>query len=123
MLLLTGKDADEINPVYPKLVRYGNYSLLIFDKGKIRVEERAAAAQGMVEDLSVMVNGVKTRDTLDLDAVVRDIKDKRVIYIGESHTAYADHVMQLEIIRRLYELKGRLDYRHGNVSAAISEIS
>jgi uncharacterized iron-regulated protein len=108
VLVLTGKDADEINPVYPKLFRYGNYSLLIFDNGKIRVEERAAAAQGIVEDLSVRVNGVKTRDTLDLDAVVRDIKDKRVIYIGESHTAYADHVMQLEIIRRLCELKGRL---------------
>ena len=106
--VLTGKDVDEINPVYRKLVKYGNYSLLIFDKGKIRVEESAAAEQGMVEDLRVMVNGVKTRDTLDLDALVRDIKDKRVIYIGESHTSYADHVMQLEIIRRLYGLKGRL---------------
>ncbi len=108
VLVLTGKDADEINSVYRKLVRYGNYSLLIFDKGKIRVEERAAAAQGIVEDLSVIVTGVKTRDTFDLEALVRDIKDKRVIYIGESHTDYADHVMQLEIIRRLYALKGRL---------------
>jgi uncharacterized iron-regulated protein len=71
-------------------------------------EERAAAEQGMIEDLSVIVNGVKTEDTLNLDAVAQEIKDKKVIYIGESHTNYADHVLQLEIIRKLYELKGRL---------------
>ena len=108
VLVLTGKDAEEVNPVYRKLVRYGNYSLLIFDKGKIREEERADSEQGMVEDLTIAVAGVNTRDTLDLNAIVRDIKDKKVIYIGESHTAYADHVMQLEIIRRLYALRGHL---------------
>jgi uncharacterized iron-regulated protein len=108
ILLMNGKNANEINPVYRKLSRYGNYSLLIFNNGKNMAEERAAAEQGMIEDLSVIVNGVKTEDTLNLDAVAQEIKDKKVIYIGESHTNYADHVLQLEIIRKLYELKGRL---------------
>lgn len=108
VVVMTGKTEEEIKPVYRKLARYGNYSLLIFEKGSIRTEQSAAAEQGIVEELSVPVSGVKTRDTVNLNAIVHDIENRRVIYIGESHTAYTDHVVQLEIIRRLYELKGRL---------------
>jgi uncharacterized iron-regulated protein len=100
-MVLKARSAGEANSVYRKIFRYGNYSLLVFEQGKIIREERAASEQGIVEDLDVAASGLKTKSSLDLDAIVKEIRDKRVIYIGESHTAYADHVMQLEIIRRL----------------------
>ncbi len=95
------RSAGEADAAYRKIFRYGNYSLLVFEQGKIIREERASSEQGIVEDLHVAARGVKTKDALDLDAIVKELRDKRVIYIGESHTAYADHLMQLEIIRRL----------------------
>lgn len=35
--------------------------------------------------------------------LVEDIKDKRIIYIGEFHDSYSHHGFQLEIIKKLYE--------------------
>jgi uncharacterized iron-regulated protein len=95
------RSAEEADAAYRKIFRYGNYSLLVFEQGKIIRQESASSEQGIVEDLQVAARGVKTKDALDLDAIIKDVRDKRVIYIGESHTAYADHLMQLEIIRRL----------------------
>ena len=105
VMVFKARSAGEANSVYRKIFRYGNYSLLVFEQGKIIREERAASEQGIVEDLHVAAAGIKTNSTLDLDAIVQEIRDKRVIYIGETHTSYADHLLQLEIIRRLQQEK------------------
>jgi uncharacterized iron-regulated protein len=105
VMVFKARNASEAQAVYRKMFRYGNYSLLVFEQGKISREERAATEQGIVEDLHVAASGIKTKSSLDLDAMVTDVRDKRIIYIGESHTTYADHLMQLEIIRRMLQEK------------------
>ncbi len=42
------------------------------------------------------------RDTMELDQVVSKISSARVVYVGETHDSYADHLTQLEIIKRLH---------------------
>jgi len=42
------------------------------------------------------------RAELDLDAVVSKVSSFRVIYMGETHDDYADHLTQLDLIRRLH---------------------
>ena len=44
------------------------------------------------------------RSDLDLDKVVSSVASSRVIYVGEIHDDYADHLTQLEIVRRLYAI-------------------
>jgi len=44
------------------------------------------------------------RSNLDLDKVVSSVASSRVIYVGEIHDDYADHLTQLEIVRRLYAI-------------------
>ncbi len=42
------------------------------------------------------------KDTMKLDNVISKISSARVVYVGETHDSYADHLTQLEIIRRLH---------------------
>ena len=105
VMVFKARNASEAQAVYRKMFRYGNYSLLVFEQGKISREERAATEQGIVEDLHVAAAGIKTKSSFDLDAIAKDVRDKRIIYIGESHTTYADQLMQLEIIRRMLQEK------------------
>ena len=44
------------------------------------------------------------RDSMGLDSVVSKVSSARVVYVGESHDDYADHLTQLEIIRRLHAI-------------------
>ncbi len=44
------------------------------------------------------------RTGLDLDMVVSRVSSSRVIYVGETHDDYADHLTQLELVRRLYAI-------------------
>ena len=37
-----------------------------------------------------------------LDALIPKLLDKQVVFVGESHDRYADHLAQLEIIRRIH---------------------
>jgi uncharacterized iron-regulated protein len=39
----------------------------------------------------------------ELDGLIKQLVDKRVVFIGESHDRYEDHLNQLEIIRGLHE--------------------
>ncbi len=42
------------------------------------------------------------RNRMELADVVSKVASARVIYVGETHDRYADHLIQLEIIQRLY---------------------
>ena len=44
------------------------------------------------------------RKTSNLDDIIRDLSNKRVVYVGETHTSYGHHLTQLEIIKRLHRL-------------------
>lgn len=53
-------------------------------------------------------------DALDLDtpfkmdSLVSHLADKRVVFVGEEHTRYDNHLNQLEIIRRLHQVHPNL---------------
>jgi uncharacterized iron-regulated protein len=43
------------------------------------------------------------RDGMELNSVVSNIASARVIYVGETHDSYSDHLTQLKIIRLLHK--------------------
>lgn len=51
---------------------------------------------------------VRLRQALDLDSLVPELADKRVVYVGERHDRYDHHLIQLEIIRALHARDPRL---------------
>ena len=54
------------------------------------------------------LSAVDLDTTLPLDKLADQLATKRVVFVGETHTRYGDHLTQLEIIRRLYHLDPNL---------------
>lgn len=48
------------------------------------------------------------RRVLRLDETLQQIKDERVIFVGESHESEDDHLVQFEIIKHLHENRKRV---------------
>jgi len=49
------------------------------------------------------LNGFNTDAISDFSDIIDDIKDKKVVYVGEQHDDYGHHRVQLEVIRSLYD--------------------
>ncbi len=60
--------------------------------------------QTMSEHKIAQRKALDLRSELDLDTVVSMVSSSRVIYVGETHDDYADHLTQLEIVRRLHAI-------------------
>jgi len=51
---------------------------------------------------------VETGNATTLPELMAKIADERVVYVGETHTAYQDHLLQLEVLRGMARQPGRL---------------
>ncbi|MGE5893595.1 MAG: ChaN family lipoprotein [bacterium] len=101
-VIFHARTAEEFGKSYQKIFRYGSYSSLLFETGENRSKETAPAADGIIGPLDTQVAAVETKDTFGIEGVVEKIKGRKIICIGELHTDYSHHVMQFEIIRRLF---------------------
>ena len=45
---------------------------------------------------------IKLEDAQRLSDIGEQLAQKRVVYVGETHSAYRDHLVQLELLRQLY---------------------
>jgi uncharacterized iron-regulated protein len=66
----------------------------------------AAMLPGQDQILDTRTEVVNTADVAGLDDLLARIVDRRVVYVGESHDHYEDHLNQLGIIRGL-QARGR----------------
>jgi uncharacterized iron-regulated protein len=97
---------EEVEASARKIFRYGNYSRLKFIGGRNVEKYIAESDTGMRVSLGHMVSGVRPESAISMEEIIEDVIDSDVIYVGESHTNYEDHRVQLEVIRALYE-RGR----------------
>jgi len=54
------------------------------------------------------LSAVDLDTTLPLNELAGQLATRRVVFVGETHTRYGDHLNQLEIIRRLHQLDPNL---------------
>ncbi len=97
---------DEVDAAARKIFRYGKYSYLKFETGRNVKKEVAGSDDGIKVNLFHKVTGIRPGDTLGLEKIIENVIEKTIIYVGESHTTYQDHRVQLEVIRALSE-RGR----------------
>ncbi len=50
----------------------------------------------------IKATALDLRNSMELESVVSKVSGARVIYVGETHDNYADHMIQLQIIRMLH---------------------
>ncbi|MEA1932881.1 MAG: ChaN family lipoprotein [Thermodesulfobacteriota bacterium] len=107
-VLVSATDKKEVEKGCKKLKHYGKYGFLHFINGRIRGKSIPETDMGMRYALDVPPKGLEIPKALSFDDIVEKLSNSRVIYVGETHTRYEDHLLQLRIIRALYNRDPRL---------------
>jgi uncharacterized iron-regulated protein len=101
-----GDSKEEIDPLARKLFRYGKYSRIRFKGGENIEKVTEESERGISFSLYEPVMGIDPKKTVNLSEIMNAIIDKPIIYVGERHTNYEDHKVQLEVIMELSQ-RGR----------------
>jgi uncharacterized iron-regulated protein len=107
-VLIASSSALETAAAAPKLAHYGKYSTLHFNLGRIERKTIADTEQGMRLTIDTPPMGIVLPQALSFAAIMEQIGDKRVVYVGESHTRNEDHLLQLRVIRALFAQNPKL---------------
>ncbi len=97
---------EEVDLAVEKIFHYGTYSALQFHQGNNVAKEIAETDRGMIFDISEDVAGVEPKKSLSLAGVIDAVNKSPLILIGERHTNYEDHKVELSVIMDLHK-KGR----------------
>ncbi len=103
MVLVSSSSTEETARVVRKLSHYGKYSYLHFAGGRIQEKRIAPSASGIKLPLLSPPAGIPVRQVKGFSAIVDDLLDSRVVYVGETHTDYSSHILQLQVIQALYK--------------------
>ncbi|MCX5877021.1 MAG: ChaN family lipoprotein [Deltaproteobacteria bacterium] len=107
-VLIASSSAAETAAAAPKLSHYGKYSALYFNLGRIERKTIAETDQGIRLAIDTPPMGIAMPQALSFAAIMDQIADKRVVYVGESHTRNEDHLLQLRVIRALFTQNPKL---------------
>ncbi len=97
---------NEVDLSAGEILNYGKYSFVRFKNGKNVQKQTDVTEQGIVVGLDEPVLVIQPRKIGKINEIIQKILHKPIIYIGEQHTNYEDHKVQLKIIMSLHE-KGR----------------
>ncbi|MBW1997684.1 MAG: ChaN family lipoprotein, partial [Deltaproteobacteria bacterium] len=106
--LALAKDPGEVSLVITKLFHYGGYSMVEFEKGRIKEKVSPKASRGIRFDVPPPVTGIEMKSLLPLNEIISKAALSKVVFVGEKHDRYGDHLVQLEVIRGLRQLYPKL---------------
>jgi uncharacterized iron-regulated protein len=107
-VLIGSASAAETAAATPKLAHYGKYSALHFNLGRVDRKTIAETEQGLRLAIDTPPLGIALPQALSFAAIMEQLADKRVVYVGESHTRNEDHLLQLRVIRALFAQNPKL---------------
>lgn len=102
MVLAAAENRDELMAAVHKIRHYGRYGYLRFKGGKNIAKEVLPSQNGMRVELMELPTAVPVNRLTDFQSVIEEIKGSRVIYLGENHTDYGNHILQLQVIQALH---------------------
>lgn len=103
MVLVDSSSADESLAAARKLSHYGKYGFLRFRQGTITEKNVDQTENGSYRELISPPAGIPTKAEENFSDIINTIGKSRVIYVGETHTAYGDHILQLQVLQALWE--------------------
>ncbi|MGB5685617.1 MAG: ChaN family lipoprotein [Candidatus Electrothrix sp.] len=103
MVLFSSASLEESLNAFPKLKHYGKYSRLLLHKGNIKKKEIAPADNGIRLPLLKPAVGLPVPQVQEFSTILKDISQSKIIYVGETHTDYGAHLLQLQVIQALWE--------------------
>jgi aminopeptidase N len=107
-VLATSAGPEETAKAAGKLRHYSKYSYLHFQGGRAVDKRIAESEAGQRSTILEPPRGVATPRTMAFEEIVDQLMENRVIYVGEIHTSYEDHLLQLRVIQSLHQRDPRL---------------
>lgn len=113
-VLVSAATKTDIAYAMTKLTAYQNgfalhqTSYFHIQDGYIRQQTTQISESGILHVLDIPPVGVQIAHKLTLDDIIKKIKHKQVIHVGETHTRNEDHILQLRIIRGLHHQNSNL---------------
>ncbi|NPB09072.1 MAG: PDZ domain-containing protein [Thermodesulfobacteria bacterium] len=101
--VIQAKDRKSVESVLPKLPHLGRYQRICYRNNSLVEKKRPAYQHGIRVNLANEIRGVSLRDLYPLETIARAISLHRVIFLGEQHDRYEEHLAQLAIIKWLNE--------------------
>lgn len=86
-----------------RIKHYGKYSKIVFEGFRITDKKIKNYQNGIKLKVRQKAEIVSEEGIKEFRDMVNDALSHRVIYIGEQHTMFSNHAMQLNIIKALYE--------------------
>ena len=102
-VLVSADNVNETEAGLRKLRHYGKYGYLHFNNGHAVSKKMPEAERGLAYWLDLPPQAITVAKTQSFDDIVGELLKSRVIYVGEGHTKYEDHLLQLRIIRALHQ--------------------
>jgi aminopeptidase N len=102
--LITSLSPEQIAGFSAVFTDYKNYSYLHFDDGKNKEKKLAPVVKGLTYEFPGQPAGMQLSKAVSFGEIIRELSENRVIYVGESHERYEDHLLQLEIIRQIHSI-------------------
>ena len=99
--IFQARSKKEAEDGFPKIFHYGKYSEVSFEKGRNLKKQTEPAERGIVKEISGETAAIERDGVKNLAAVLPQIEDRRIVYVGENHDRFAHHVVQLEIVKAL----------------------
>ena len=104
--IFQGKSKKEVDDGFPKIFHYGQYSEVSFEQGRNVYKATEATDRGMIRELSKPTAAVEVPTVKDSAEVIREVEERKVIYVGENHDRFSHHILQLKVIKFLHQ-KGK----------------
>jgi len=96
------KSPSETSKYIKKITHYGKYSNIAFKDGKNISKKINNSERGMRRKIAEDIIGVEIPRTVTISDVIEKVSNKSIVYVGESHTSFEHHRVQLEIIKELH---------------------
>lgn len=103
MALITSSSEAESAAVTHKLSHYGKYSFLLFAQGQIQEKRIAPTTEGLHLELFPGPEGVRVPDIRSFEEIIGELRQNRVVYVGETHTDMGMHILQLQILQAMHQ--------------------
>ena len=101
--IIHSNSVQQTKSVASRLSHYGKYSFLHFENGRIKEKRIKNAAFGIRIPLLPKPNGFQLTGMRDFEDLINSLSQHRVIYVGETHTSRADHLLQYMILVALHQ--------------------
>jgi uncharacterized iron-regulated protein len=102
-VLVSSGDRENTKATIGRLSHYGKYSYLVFAGGRNTEKRMQPVQSGLRMVLEELPVGGATSQFSSFQQIVEKLAEARVVYVGEAHTSFADHLLQLRIIESLYK--------------------